>query len=224
MPKTRSKIIKDLIMNKINVLQAMQSLYFMLEDIDDLEINNWVNNEMNGYAKDTKIPEYRKVNTILIGDVQVGYTIYNNVNIPIADEKAYNFFSSFEINDPISALIKMAEAENESEEHSLYLDANTLLVDNYKSINGTVIRARRKLSIYSYNNILSIIKDKVLDIFKLLEYNYGNLDELYIDFSDVQKKEVVLKEIIQIVYNDNSISIGDSNKINDSIVGDNNEN
>ena len=211
-------------MNKINVLQAMQSLYFMLEDIDDLEINNWVNNEMNGYAKDTKIPEYRKVNTILIGDVQVGYTIYNNVNIPIADEKAYNFFSSFEINDPISALIKMAEAENESEEHSLYLDANTLLVDNYKSINGTVIRARRKLSIYSYNNILSIIKDKVLDIFKLLEYNYGNLDELYIDFSDVQKKEVVLKEIIQIVYNDNSISIGDSNKINDSIVGDNNEN
>lgn len=95
MPKTRSKIIKDLIMNKINVLQAMQSLYFMLEDIDDLEINNWVNNEMNGYAKDTKIPEYRKVNTILIGDVQVGYTIYNNVNIPIADEKAYNFFSSF---------------------------------------------------------------------------------------------------------------------------------
>src|SRR5699024_1910142 len=122
---------------KINVLQAMQSLYFMLEDIDDLEINNWVNNEMNGYAKDTKIPEYRKVNTILIGDVQVGYTIYNNVNIPIADEKAYNFFSSFEINDPISALIKMAEAENESEEHSLYLDANTLLVDNYKSINGT---------------------------------------------------------------------------------------
>lgn len=98
-------------------------------------------------------------------------------------------FLLLEINDPISALIKMAEAENESEEHSLYLDANTLLVDNYKSINGTVIRARRKLSIYSYNNILSIIKDKVLDIFKLLEYNYGNLDELYIDFLMFKKKK-----------------------------------
>ena len=94
MAKKRSKIIKDLIMDKINVLQAMQSLYFILEDIDDLEINDWVNNEINGYDKEAKIPEYRKVSTILIGDVQVGYVIYSNVNIPIADKKAYNFFST----------------------------------------------------------------------------------------------------------------------------------
>lgn len=37
MQKKRSKIIKDLIMDKINVLQAMQSLSFMLEDINDAE-------------------------------------------------------------------------------------------------------------------------------------------------------------------------------------------
>ena len=45
MQKKRSKIIKDLIMDKINVLQAMQSLSFMLEDINDAEskIKKWVN-------------------------------------------------------------------------------------------------------------------------------------------------------------------------------------
>ena len=31
--KKRSKVIKDLIMDKINVLQALESLSFMLEDM-----------------------------------------------------------------------------------------------------------------------------------------------------------------------------------------------
>lgn len=62
MQKKRSKIIKDLIMDKINVLQAMQSLSFMLEDINDAEseIKKWVNNEINGYKNQSDIPEYRK--------------------------------------------------------------------------------------------------------------------------------------------------------------------
>ena len=59
MTKKRSIIIKDLIMDKINVLQAMQSLYFMLEDINDTEIKKWVNSEINGYEDKKKIPSYR---------------------------------------------------------------------------------------------------------------------------------------------------------------------
>ena len=69
-----------------------------------------------------------------------------------------------------------------------------------------------------------IIKDKLLEIFKVLENNYGNLDELYIDFSDNSKKDEVVKKIESIVYTDNSINIGDNNKFKDSIVGDENGN
>ena len=104
------------------------------------------------------------------------------------------------------------------------MDENIEIFNQYKLTHGYVIRARRELSIYAYNNILSTIKDKILNIFKLLEENYGNLDELYIDFSDSSKKEVVIKEIEQIVYNDNSINIGDGNEFNSSVVGDNNGN
>lgn len=224
MSKQRSKIIKDLIMNKINVLQAMQSLDFMLEDINDTEIKDWVNNEINGYKKDDKIPEYRKVSTMLIGDIQVGYAIYKNVNIPFVDKEAFEFFSKADINNPLSTIMKLAEAENESSEHSLCLDANTVLVNKYQQTNGSVIRARRELSVYSYNTILSTIKDKILNIFKVLEENYGNLDELYIDFSDDAKKSKVIEKIETIVYNDNSVNIGDNNEIKNSAVGDSNGN
>lgn len=226
MQKKRSKIIKDLIMDKINVLQAMQSLSFMLEDINDTEseIKKWVNNEINGYKNQSDIPEYRKTNAILMGNVQVGYSLYKNINIPLADKKAIELLTKIQIKEPLSIVMQLAKAEIESENHSLLLDVNIALVNHYQQTNGDVISASRHLSIYTYNNILTLIKDKLLDIFKVLEENYGNLDELYIDFSDDTKKEEVVKQIQSIVYNDNSISIGNNNKIDDSIVGDGNEN
>lgn len=224
MAKKRSKIIKDLIMDNINILQAMQSLDFILEDIDDEEIKKWVSNELNGYKKNDEIPSYRNANAILIGNVQVGYALYKNINIPLSDLKAIEMFTKIEIRNPISTIMQMAKAENESEDHSLALEVNPVLVNHYQQTNGDVISAHRKLSLYTYNNILAMIKDKLLEIFKVLESNYGNLDELYIDFSDNLKKDVVIKEIESIVYNDNSINIGDNNKIEDSIVGDDNGN
>ena len=224
MAKKRSKIIKDLIMDNINILQAMQSLDFILEDIDDEEIKKWVSNELNGYKKNDEIPSYRNANAILIGNVQVGYALYKNINIPLSDLKAIEMFTKIEIRDPISTIMQMAKAENESEDHSLALEVNPVLVNHYQQTNGDVISAHRKLSLYTYNNILAMIKDKQLEIFKVLESNYGNWDELYIDFSDNLKNDVVIKEIESIVYNDNSINIGDNNKIEDSIVGDDNGN
>lgn len=222
--KKRSKIIKDLIMDSITVLQAMQSLDLMLEDIDDKEIKNWVNNEINGYQKDDDIPNYRKTNTMLIGNIQVGYAIYNHINIPLSDSKAVEAFTKLEIRDPISTIIQMSKAESESEAHSLMLEANIALVNHYQQTNGDVINAHRELSIYAYTNILGMIKDKLLEIFKVLEKNYGNLDELYIDFSDSSKKDEIVKELVAIVYNDNSIKIGNNNQFKDSVVGDENGN
>ena len=99
--KNRSKIIKDLIMDNINVLQAMQSLNFILEDIDNEKIQKWVNNEINGYQKNDNVPNYRKTNTMLIGTVQVGYAVYNNINIPLSDANAIEAFTKLEIREPI---------------------------------------------------------------------------------------------------------------------------
>lgn len=224
MPQKRSKIIKDLIMNNIDVHQAMQSLDFMLEEIEDKETKAWLDNELNGYKEEYNIPKYRKTNAILIGNVQVGYNLYKNIEIPLADAEAIKMFSKVEVREPISTIMQMAKAENEIENHSLSLEVNTILVNHYQQTNGNVINAQRKLSLYAYNNILAMIKDKLLEIFKVLECSYGNLDDLYIDFSDDTKKKAVIEKIQSIVYNDNSVKIGDNNEIKNSIVGDADEN
>ena len=222
--KKRSKIIKDLIMNKIDVVQAIQSLDFMLEDIKDKKIKKWVQMEIEGYKKENDVPNYRKVSTMLVGDIQIGYNIYNNVNIPFIDKDAYDFFYKHIILEPVSVIMQYALAEKEMENHSLSLDANLAIVNKYQTSNGEVIRAHRKLSLFAYNNVLSILKDKLLNIFKLLEDKYGNLDDMYIDFSDKQVEKEIAEKINQIIYTDNSINIGDGNTIKNSNVGDKNEN
>lgn len=221
MSKNRSKIIKDLILNNIDILQALQSLNFILEDIDNEEIKNWVNKELNGFDEDSNIPKYREIQAALIGDVLVYRVLYKNIPIPV--KKASDIYDKIQVREPVSVIMQFAKAENETESHSLSLEVNTALVNKYKSINGTVINAQQMLGLYSYNNVLAIIKDKLLEIFKVLENNYGNLDELYIDFSDNEKKENTIQNIIQII-NDNSIKIGSNNEISDSIIGDGNEN
>lgn len=224
--KERSKIIKDLIMDKINVLQAIESLNFMLEDIENEEIKIWVKNEINGYndSDEKIIPDYRKVTTALIGDVHAGYMIYKDINIPFTDMEAFNLFSKALIKQPISEIMQLSKAETDSKEHTLCLNVNPIIVNKYKKISGTVINPYLKLSLYTYSNILLKIKEKLLDIFKELEKNYGNLDELYIDFSDINKRDKVLKTVINMVYNDKSIKIGDENVIKGSNIGDENEN
>lgn len=226
MPKKRSKIIKDLIMDNINVLQAIESLDFILEDVNNEEIKKWVSNEINGYndSDDELVPNYRRANASLIGDVQVGYSIYKNMSIPILDKEAFDLFINIHIKEPISEIMQLAKAETESENHSLCIETSPILVNKYQKTNGIVISAHRTLSLYTYNNILGKIKDKLLNIFKELERNYGNLDELYVDFSDTNKRDKVLEKIETIIYNDNSISIGDENIIENSIIGEENEN
>lgn len=222
--KKRSKVIKDLILGKIDVLQAIQSLSFMIEDLDDNDdIKKWVESELNGYKDKNNVPKYRIIPTTLIGTVQVGYAVYKNINIPFSDSEAIDLFSKEMVLSPLSNVIQLAKAENENSNHALSMEVNTILVNHYQETNGDVISARRYLSLYAYNNILGSIKDKLLDIFKILEKNYGNLDEMYIDFSDDDKKEETIKDINKVIYNDNSIHIGDGNKINESIVGDKNE-
>lgn len=68
--------------------------------------------------------------------------------------------------------------------------------------------------------IFSEVDNKVLDILMLLEKEFGNLDDLDIDLSEKSEQEVkdIQKQIIVYIYNDNSISIGNDNQIEESVI------
>ena len=69
-------------------------------------------------------------------------------------------------------------------------------------------------------NIFPKVENKLLDILRYLENQFGNLDELDIDVNN--KSEQELKEIVNhiyvLIYNDQSVTIGNDNEFNNSNI------
>ena len=84
-------------------------------------------------------------------------------------------------------------------------------------MDGSIQNARLIFSAHDFSNIFASIKNTVLDILIMLEQQFGNLDLYGLDFKDSQKTEIV-PNILNIIYKDNSITIGSDNKISESRI------
>lgn len=217
--KKRSKILIDLINDEIDVKKAFQLLSLLLEDLDNKEIKDWLNYELNGYPKSVEVPKYRIINALIIGTVKTYTTIISKYNIPVPLEEKEKLCKHI-VRDSIAEISQYAKAEEESNMHCIlspidigYINSVALIED------AEITHANLQLSMYGYTNVLHLLKDKLIDIFKRLEKQYGNLDEYYIDFKSKNNKEDTTKQLLKIIYNDNSIKIGNNNKIDKSKVG-----
>lgn len=222
----RSKIIIELIKDEISVAQAMDILNILLDDIDDEKIKLWLDNEINGYNDEKDIPKYRNVDASVIGTYLSSdsrkIVTFTNQPIPIKP-KFINEFINVKVDSGINEILQLSIAEKESESHCLIIPTHIALVQQATMLNAQIVSANRTLSLYAYTNILNRLKSIVLNILKELEKKYGNLDDYYIDFSNKQIEKEVVENITNII-NDNSIHIGNDNKIDGSNIGENNEN
>ncbi len=221
--KKRSKLLIDLINDKINVKKAFQILSLLLEDIDNDDIENWMKYEMNGYPKDVEVPEYRIINASILGTIKTYTMILNNYDIPVPYEEK-KILCKHSVRDSIAEITQYALAEEQSEKHCLlspidigYINSVALIQD------AEVTHANLQLSMYGYTNILNILRDKLIEILKKLEKQYGCLDDYYIEFENEKDKKDTSKKLLKIIYNDYSVKIGDNNKIDKSKVGNKND-
>ena len=71
-----------------------------------------------------------------------------------------------------------------------------------------------------YSQCFSNIENRLLDVLILLEKEFGVLDDLDIDVESKSEdeKEGIVKQLQIIIFNDNSVTIGNGNKIKDSNI------
>ena len=223
--KKRSQIIIDLINDQIDVSQALEILDLLLEEIQEETIKKWVDSEINGYDKNAKLPDYRIINATVRGSYLVGnyYNSIKGTNQPLPLKSEYiKDFTKIEVRDGINEIKQLSQAEKEAENHFLLMPIDLTLAQHISLINGEITSADINISMYAYTSILGKLKTKILSIFKELEKHYGNLDSYYIDFNNDSEEKEIVQNIINIIF-DNSVSIGNDNKISNSILGDNNE-
>lgn len=222
--KKHSEIIIDLIKNKTSVSDALYQLKLLISDLNDNSIINWINSELEGYRNDDNMPPYRKLKSPLYGEIQYysgGSLINRKMQIPVKT-KHLNLLE-FKMKDNISVIEKWAKEDSSDKKMPFDLRIASQIADMNLSEMCQIMGAWLPIASASFSEITNSVKNKILDILIELENKYDNLDDYTIDFKDKKDKDTTSKTIINIIYNDNSIKVGDKNKIDSSVLGDNNE-
>ena len=221
--KKRSNILIELINDEVDVKKAFHILSLLLEDLENKEIENWMNYELNGYPKEVDVPKYRMINASIVGTVKTYRMIIDKYDIPVPLKEKEKLCKHI-VRDSISEICQYAMAENESNMHCLLLPIDIRYINSVALISDAEItHANLQLSMYGFTNVLNIIKDKLIEIYKKLEKQYGCLDDYCIDFKNKEEEKDTTKALLQIIYSDNSTKIGSNNKLNKSVVGNNND-
>lgn len=227
MPK--SKIIKDLANGTVDTLTALKRTKVLLAEFENEELNAWVSNEIIGYSDESEIPDYRMVRGNLMGSYFKGsmasHMTWNHVSIPLGkmpDELKDTLLTVY-FREGVGALRELADkcaATDNRIEKPIDADFFPAIAHYNDDPYMMITSASVEIASQCIQNVFSNIENKLLDVLYLLEKEFGLLDDLDIDVcsKSVEEKEGIVKQLQVIIFNDNSVSIGNGNKIKDSSI------
>lgn len=214
----RSNLIKDFINSNMNIDTALQNLISILYCLDDQVSISWANKELSGYDSDDELPKYRKLKGRVMASFFIEYCEYSKRQFGIEhlEEDFRNKLLSVNIYSSISTIGDIKDKEGATLVKSIPPELYALL---QSASNAHITDATVDIDSGKINDIISKVRAKILKTLLFLEKEFGNLDDLDIDVSTKSPKE--LKNIvqhIQVTLYDNSVNIGDNNKIKKSNI------
>ena len=60
----KSKILKELASNQTSLDVVLSRLIIIASDIEDIKLQEWALNELNGYSKNENVPEYMTLSQV----------------------------------------------------------------------------------------------------------------------------------------------------------------
>lgn len=225
----KSKIIKDLANSSVDTITALKRTKVLASALNNAEISKWLDYEISGYPEGAVIPSYRKVQGNLMGSYFKGsmasHMTWTNVSLPLGKmpDKIKEVLLRVEFQGGVESLKTLAEKSQAAGTEI----AKTIPADCFSTIAHfnndpymMITSARVVVGEHIISNIFSVIENKLLDMLIILEKEFGCLDELDIDTTVKSEEELkaINDRILVLVYNDNSVSIGDGNKIKGTTI------
>lgn len=221
----KSKIIKDIANGAVDTITALKRAKVLVTDLNNPDILNWINCEISGYPEEITLPSYRKVKGSLVGSYFKGSMVklmqLSNVSIPLGKmpQDLQEILLSVEFNEGVDSLKKLCQ-NGQPIAKPIPADFFPIIAKYNNDPYMNITSARVIVGDHIVNNIFSIIENKLLDLLMILENEFGPLDELDIDVSTKSNEEIenISNQILVLIYNDNSMSMGDGNKIKDTTI------
>lgn len=207
------EIIDILSSNDGSITNALIKTKILLHKIGQKELVGWVNNELNGYPDDDKLPPYRILPAQVLGNLaNLSYQL-NEQPIPVLhlDEDYRKRLQTARIDHSLAVLEKFAESDDQgSLSTPIPLEANALLGKQLTS-GYQIQKAWCEISLSGITQILTQVRSRLLDF--LLELN----EKIGDDLTDEEVKEKANTEDAENLFNnaifgDNTtIVVGSSN-------------
>lgn len=223
----KSMIIKDIANGTIDTTTALKRAKILFAALDNAELLNWVNYEISGYPVDANLPDYRIERGALKGTYFKGsiasHIKWNDVSIPLGKMPAdvIDEFLSVPFYDGVSALKQLVEnSDNGQLARPIPADLFPFIAKYNNDPYMNIVTARVVVSTHCVTNMFSVIENRLLDALLLLEKEFEILDDLDIDTTVKSPEEIqtIARQIYVIVYSDQSVHIGDGNRIKDTDI------
>lgn len=214
----KSKILKEIVNNEISIEVALKRLYVIANDLEDSDLITWVEKELYGYDDKDAVPDYRNIGcgTILYSGIKGTMMCNMQINdCPFPFQAVPKTFQKMLIDNFRRESIATIEKEADS---TKIFSNNLSDIIPYIDVGVAITKLYRTYPQDVFKEIVNKVSSILLKIFTKLDKTVKNLDE--IDIGDIEKdKENQLKTYIQkVVFEDNSIHIGDGNKIEKSHI------
>lgn len=226
----KSQIIKDLANSAVDTQTALKRTKVLLQELDNDELLQWINYEIEGYPDDVKVPEYRVIGGQLYGSYFKGsiatHIKYTHVPLPLGNlpDEIKEDILTVKITQGIEALKGIIEESQKNENGGLIkpipAEFYPLIAQANNDLGMIIATASVELNMAKILNIFPKVESKLLDILSFLEKQFGNLDDLDIDIESKSDEELerITNHIYVMIYNDNSVTLGNNNKIKDSNI------
>ena len=213
----KSTIIKDLANSNVDLNISLKRARVLLSNFNEEKILNWVKNELEGYTIKDSLPEYRMGKGMIEATFFIGDTQYTNVRVPVP-ASFRDKLEKYHILQSVSAL--QEALKNKDCKISVPIPPEFYSILQEQTNIDSVISAKVAVDKIRVMDIFSKVESRLLDIFLILEKEFGSLDELDIDMTNKNEKQIEqIKEQINIyIFNDNSIKVGNENKIKGNLL------
>lgn len=225
----KSVIIVDLANGNVDLSTALKRTKVLLSELGNNEVIDWINCEICGYPNDADLPAYRRAKGSLIGSYIKGsmaaHMSYSNVPLPLGSmpEEDKAMLLSLDFHDGVDSLrhlMKSADASNAPISKTIPADCFPAIAHYNNDPFMCISSANVVVSPHFICDILSTVENKLLDVLLLLEGEFGVLDGLDIDIDSKtpEQMESLSNSISILVFEDNSVTIGDGNTFKNSEI------
>lgn len=207
-----SQIINDLIDEEKSLNSALLKTKVLASRIQNQELLNWVNNELSGYKTTDKLPDYRReIQNELKGSFLNGGMKYTNTQIPTIGldkdfEKKLRFTDFIESISSLESLVSKEKSSTLS--GAIRAELSSLIEQNWQNMGNPYLQLISVYKSMSKNSVIEIItnvRNKLLDFMLELDGKYGDLTEI----KDLKMKKEEISSIVN-----NTIINGDGNVLN----------